>query len=171
MGTGLAVAGLVASIVGTGASIVEGKKVRSGQKEQSRRVQATNAAKAATAKRQALREERVRRAQLASQAEAAGIGGSSTAISGEALSGTLASQKVGQVSSALETTNVLSAGNQSIAESQQRQQLFGNIAQIGLSVFQTAGGFGEGDSSTPAPAAPVPQATAPRDVGIGGRRR
>lgn len=142
MGTGLAVAGLIASLVGTGASIVQGQQTESRQKRQNERIKAINAAKAATAKRQLFREERVRRAQLAAQAEAAGIGVSSTAISGEALSGTLAAQKVGQVSSALSATNALSAGAQSIAESQQRQQLFSNVASIGSSVFQTAGGFG-----------------------------
>ena len=153
MGIGLAVAAQIAAVVGgvtavagTVASTVQGNKTRHRRKEQNRRVNATNAAKAANAKRQGLRAERVRRAQLLAQAEASGVGGSSTALSGESLSGTLASEKIGQVSSALSNTNALSAGNQSIADSQQRQQLFSNVAQIGSSVFSASGGFSAVDS-------------------------
>jgi len=130
----------IIAVISTVASQVQAHKTAGEQKKQNRRVQASNAAKAATAKRQALREERVRRAQLLAQAEAAGVGESSTAISGEAFSGTKAAERIGQVSSALDTANVLSAGAQSIAESQQRQQLFSNVAAIGSSLFSSTGG-------------------------------
>lgn len=146
MGVGLAVAGLIASVVGTASSIKEGKAVRRQQKKQAENVSAINSAKATAAKRQEFRAERVRRAQLAAQAEAAGVGGSSTAISGEGLSGTLASQSVGSISSALDNTNAISAGSQAIADSQARKQLFGNVASIGSSVFSSAGGFSAFDT-------------------------
>jgi hypothetical protein len=141
MGVGLAIAGLLVSVAGTAASIEEGRTTQRRQKKQAENVSAINAAKASAAKRQEFRAERVRRAQLAAQAEASGVGGSSTAISGEGLSGTLAAQRVGSISSALDNTNVLSAGSQAIADSQARKQLFGNVASIGSSVFSAAGGF------------------------------
>ena len=147
MGTELAVAGLISSIVGTASSVQQGRKTAKRQKRQGELVGAQNAAKATAEKRQAFRAERVRRAQLAAQAEAAGIGGSSTALAGESLSGTIASQKVGSISSALDNTNVFSAGNQAIADSQSRQQLFGNVASIGSSVFTAADGFGAIDKA------------------------
>lgn len=130
----------VAVVGGAVATNVQGNKAAGRQRAQNRRVQASNAAKAATAKRQTLRAERVRRAQLLAQAEAAGVGESSTAISGEALSGTLAGERIGQISSALDTANVLSAGSQSIADARQRQQLFSNVSAIGSSVFSSVGG-------------------------------
>jgi len=148
MGVELAVASLVVAVVGTAASIKQGQDAAEEQGKQRRRVNATNAAKASNAKRQTLRQERVRRAQLLAQAEASGVGDSSTALSGESLSGTLAGDKIGQTSSALATSNVLSAGSQSIADSQQRQRLFSNVAQIGSSVFSSAGGFSAFDSPT-----------------------
>lgn len=141
MGETAAVIGLIVSLVGTTAGIVEGSKARTKSKRQRRRQEAINAAKEASERRKTLREERVRRGQLLAQAEAAGIGGSSTALSGEAISGTLAAERIGQTSAALESTNVLSSGSQSIASSQARSQLFGNVSQIGSSVFQSAGGF------------------------------
>lgn len=141
MGTGLAVAGLVASIVGTGASMKEASKTRSRKRAQNERIKATNASKAATERRRAFREERVRRSQLMAEAEAGGFAGSSTELSGVALSGTRADESAARVSGALETTNAISAGNQSIADSQARQQLFSNVSAIGSNVFQSAGGF------------------------------
>lgn len=133
--------GAIAAVGGTVASQVQASETRGRQKEQNRKTMAVNAAKATQAKRQSLREERVRRAQLMAQAEAAGIGGSSTEISGTALSGTQAAQQTAGVSSALASTNALSAGAQGIAESQQREQLFSNVAAIGSSVFQSSGGL------------------------------
>lgn len=141
MATGVAIAGLVVSIIGTGASMIQARETEQRQKKQNKRIKAMNAAKASTAKRKALREERVRRGQLIAQAEAGGFGGGSTALAGAGLSGTIASNRIGQISSALNTTNVLSAGSQSIADSQSRQQLFSSVSQIGSSVFQSAGGF------------------------------
>ena len=167
MGTTLAVAGLISSIIGTGLSIKEGQKAEDRQKKQRKRVEATNAAKATAAKRRALREERVRRAQLAAQAESAGIGGSSTAISGEALSGTQASEKISDISSGLSTTNSLSAGAQSIADSQSRQQLFSNVASIGSSVFQSAGGLEAVDDLFPT----TPKSPSIPDAGYRGGHR
>ena len=140
VGAVAAIVGAVAAVGGAVASQVQAGKTASEQKRQNRRINATNAAKAIQAKRQTLREERVRRAQLMAQAEAAGISGSSTAISGEALVGTNAAQQVGQISSSLDNTNALSAGNQSIAESQQREQLFSAVSSIGSSVFSSTGG-------------------------------
>lgn len=140
MGLELMVVSAIASVGGTVAAVVQGGKVAAQQREQNKRIQASNAAKAARSKRQALREERVRRAQLLAQAEAAGIGESATAISGEALAGTQAAERIGQISSALDTANVLSAGSQSIADAQQRQQLFSNVSAIGASVFSSVGG-------------------------------
>jgi hypothetical protein len=142
----LAVAGLIASVAGTAASIEEGKTTQRRQKKQAENVSATNSAKATAAKRQEFRAERVRRAQLTAQAEASGASGSSTAIAGEGLSGTLAAQKVGSISSALDNTNVISAGSQAIADSQARKNLFGNVASIGSSVFSSAGGFSAFDT-------------------------
>jgi hypothetical protein len=147
MGIELAVASLIVTVAGTAASQVQAHKTRGEQRAQNRRVNASNAAKAATAKRKALREERVRRAQLIAAAEATGASGSSTAIAGEGLSGTLASEKIGSISSALDNTNALSRGAQSIADSQGRQQLFSNVASIGSSVFSAAGGAGEIDKA------------------------
>ena len=166
MGVALGVASLIASVVGTASSIQQGKKTAEAQEKQRKRVNATNAAKAANAKRQELRAERVRRAQLIAQAEDSGVGDSSTALSGEALSGTLAGQKIGQVSSALDNANALSAGAQSIADSQQRQQLFSNVASIGSSVFSAAGGFSAFSSGPTA----TPKA-APSPSGYGGGHR
>jgi hypothetical protein len=132
--------GAAAAVGGTVASQAEAGKTRRRQAEQNKKISATNAAKAVQARRQALREERVRRAQLMAQAEAAGFGGSSTAISGEALSGTIAAQQTSNVSSQLNTADALSAGSQAIADSQQRQQLFNSVASIGSSVFSSSGG-------------------------------
>jgi len=146
MGIGLVIASLVVAIAGTVASNVQANKTRGEQREQNRKVSASNAAKAALAKRKALREERVRRAQLSAQAEAGGVGGSSTAISGEAMSGTIAAGTIGSISSGLDTANALSASSQRIADSQQRGQLFSNVASVGSSVFSSIGGAGQIDN-------------------------
>ena len=143
MGIGLAIASLVVAVAGTVASNVQANKTRGEQRAHNKKIQASNAAKATVARRKALREERVRRAQLASQAEQGGFGGSSTAIAGEALSGTIVGGTIGQINSSLSATNSLSKSSQSIAESRQREQLFSNVASIGSSVFSAGGGTGE----------------------------
>lgn len=145
MGIGLAIASLLVAVGGAVAQNVQANKTREEQRQQNRKISATNSAKATVARRRALREERVRRAQLVSQAEAGGVGGSSTAISGEALSGTLAAGTIGSIGSSLSATNSLSAGNQSIADSRQREQLFSNVSAIGSSVFSAGGGAGQID--------------------------
>lgn len=145
MGIGLAIASLVVSVGGAVAQNVQANKAAGRQRAQNRKVSASNAAKATVARRKAFREERVRRAQLLAQAEGAGVSGSSTALSGEGLSNVLASEKAGTISSALDNTNILSAGNQSIADARQREQLFSNVSSIGSSVFSAAGGAGEID--------------------------
>ena len=133
--------GAVAAVGGTIASIQQGKQARRKRVAQNRKIRAINQAKAASARRRALREERVRSAQLAAQAEAGGFSGSSTAILGQGMSKSITASKASQISNSLETTNVLSRGNQAIQDATDRQQLFANIASIGQSVFSSAGGF------------------------------
>jgi hypothetical protein len=137
----LALAGLLTSVVGTGASIAQGQKAQGEQRKQAARVSAQNAAAEAASRRKALREERIRRAQLLSQAGALGIEGSSTEAAGVARSGGIASESISQTSGALAATNSLSAGNQALQGAQARQQLFGNVASIGTSVFDSSGGI------------------------------
>jgi len=135
------IVGAVTAVAGTVSSIQQGRQARRAREAQNRKVKATNQAKAVAARRRLAREERVRSAQLAAQAEAGGFVGSSTAISGEGLSSTLAATKASEISSSLATTNALSRGNQVVQDATDRQQLFANIASIGQSVFSTAGGF------------------------------
>jgi hypothetical protein len=131
--------GAVVAVAGTVSSIQQGKKARRAREAQNRKVKAVNQAKAASARRRALREERVRRAQLASQAEAGGFTGSSTALSGEGMSKSITASKASEISNSLETTNALGRGQQAIQDSTDRQQLYANIASIGQTVFNTAG--------------------------------
>ena len=156
MGVELAIASLVASTAATGVSMHEQSKARGEQRKQARQVEAQNAAKAAVAKRQSLRAERVRRAQLAAQAEGAGIAGSSTALLGEQRSGGMAAEQASQTAGALSATNALSATSQAIAGHQARSQLFSNISSISSSVFSAAGGFGAiaGGAPTATPTQP-----------------
>jgi len=143
MGIGLAIASLVVAVGGTVAQTVQARQTASRQKRQNKKISASNAAKATIARRKALREERVRRGQLLAQAEAGGFGGSSTAIAGEGISGTIAAEQIGSIGSALDTTNALSRGSQSIADSRSREQLFSNVSSIGSSIFSAGGGAGE----------------------------
>jgi hypothetical protein len=140
MGAELALAGLVTSLVGAGASITEAGKTRKAQQAQAERVSAQNAAQEAASRRKTLREERVRRAQITAEADILGITGSSSVIAAEGRSGGIASESIGQTAGNLSATNALSAGSQAIASSQARQQLFSSVSSIGSSVFSAAGG-------------------------------
>jgi hypothetical protein len=130
--------GAVVAVAGTVDSIQQGKKARRAQKEQNRKVRASNAAKAAAARRRANREERVRSAQLASQAEAGGFTGGSTAILGQGMSKSITASKASGISNSLSTTNILSKGNQAIQDANDRQALASQIASIGTTVFGAA---------------------------------
>ena len=137
----LAIVGLVAGLVGTGASITEGTKARREQRRRNEKIAAQNAAKEAAARRRALREERVRRARLVAEAELTGAAGGSTALAGVGLSGTLAAEKASAIGGGAAAAESFSASESAIAKAQTRQQLFSNVAQIGTSVFQSASGF------------------------------
>jgi hypothetical protein len=146
--------GAVTAVAGTALSIKQGNASRRAQKAQNRKIKAVNAAKASSARRKAIRAERVRSAQLAAQAEAGGFTGSSTAILGEGRSTGITATTASQISNSLTTSNALSRGSQAIQDSNDRQQLFSNIAAIGATVFSaagSAGGTGDGlfESSTP----------------------
>lgn len=133
--------GAATAVAGTVSSISQGKKARRRQAQQNERIKATNAAKAANARRRSAREARVRQAQLQAQAEAGGFAGSSTAISGEGQVSNIQASQASNISNAQATTNAMSAGNQAIQDSRDRQQLFSNISSIGSTVFSQGGGF------------------------------
>lgn len=142
----VATIGLVSALVGTGASIAQGRKAERAQEEQAEKVSAQNAAKEVASRRQALREERVRRARILAESQASGVGDSSSAISGVGMSGTLAAEQSSAIGGAAAAAESMSSSQQDVVSAQSRQQLFSNVAGLGSTVFNAAGGFGAIDN-------------------------
>ncbi len=121
-----AVAG-VASVVGTVVSINQQKKAAAAQRRQQQ-------LQTQRSQRQAIREAQIRRAQAQSQAQALGATG------GSALGGGLASLS-SQLGGSIGFAGQMSGLSDRISIASQRAETSGAVAGLGLTAFQSLGGF------------------------------
>lgn len=124
--------------------------------------QAQNSAQAAAERRAQLREERIRRARILQASANTGVIGSSGEMGAGANLSTQLASNVGFNKGALQSANNISAYNQSAADfmnsaqnSMNEANQWGQIGGLGMSIFQSAGGFntlGKVITGTQAPA-------------------
>lgn len=158
---------VIASLALTGASAVmqiQGQQEASREQKKARKEQqAVNAAQAAQERRQQIREERIRRARILQASENTGV----TESSGEAGAvGALATQLQGNVGFNLgmqRSASNISDFQQNAQDALDQAAMWGQIRQLGMSIFNMSGSFGSPSS----PSVQTPQ-TQPANISRGG---
>lgn len=133
-----------AAVVGAGASVAsaqEGRRQGKVQKEQAKQAQASNTAEAARQRRADLRRARAQQASIEAAGIQAGTTGSSAVLGAQQGAAGQVADNTAKTSGELLNIGNMSAQNQIIAASQNRQQTFAAIGNFAQSVGSTAAGF------------------------------
>lgn len=133
-----------AAVVGAGASIASAKEAKRqgrAQKEQAEQAQAANTAEAARKRRSDLRRARAQQASIEAAGIQAGTTGSSSILGAQQGAAGQVADNTAKTSGELLNIGNMSAQNQIIAASQNRQQTFAAIGNFARSVGTAAGGF------------------------------
>ena len=136
----IAIVGAVIAGAGTVASISQSRKARRAQQEQADVQRATNQISGRESRRRAAREARIKRAVVAQQAEAQGIGGSSAELGAESALAAGVSNQSAQQAFQTRAAEGLAQTQQKIADANARIQTTSAIGNLGSSLFSAAGG-------------------------------
>jgi len=120
----------VATVVGTGASIYQGREAAKEQKKASNLRESMASIREARARRKQAREAAVARGAIVNSAAQTGRTGSSSAIQGEQFVQGQETTGLTQISTDRAFSRDLSSINQSVADSKSRQATFGAFASV-----------------------------------------
>lgn len=125
----------------TAYSIHEGGKAADAQQEAQDIATAQQKSVDLANKRQQLREERIRRAQIEQASVNQGVGGSSGEAGAISALGTQTGTNLGTINQGQMTATAISNSMTSAAQSQQKAQIAGGVANLSNTIFSSTGGF------------------------------
>ena len=133
--TTLAVASLVVAAAGTAASIQQGNRAEAGQKKGREIQQAQAAVNQQNSIRDQVRAQRIKTAQIAQASADTGVTASSGQLGSASVLASQTGSNVGNIQGTGITTTALSNTAQDVANAQGKQNLYGQVAGIGMSGF------------------------------------